>query len=68
VDALMWHGARPEALGQLAGEPELDQLLARALIYRLVTDIVLRAGTAGLDAVGRAGQPVTDLLLARLRR
>jgi uncharacterized protein (TIGR02569 family) len=67
VDALMWHGARPEALGQLAGEPELDQLLARALVYRLVTDIVLRAGTVGLDAAGRAGQPVTDLVLARLR-
>jgi prepilin-type processing-associated H-X9-DG protein len=68
VDALMWHGARPEALGQLAGEPELDQLLARALIYRLVTDIVMRAGTVGIDAAGRAAQPVTDLVLARLRQ
>jgi uncharacterized protein (TIGR02569 family) len=68
VDALMWHGAAPEALGQLAGEPELDQLLARALIYRLVTDIVMDAGTPGVDAVGRAAQPVTDLVLARLRR
>jgi hypothetical protein len=68
VDALMWHGARPEALGQLEGEPELDQLLARALIYRLVTDIVMAAGTVGIDAVGRAGQPVTDLVLARLHR
>jgi len=58
VDALMWHGAPPEALGQLAGEP----------IYRLVTDIVLRAGTPGIDDAGQAGQPVTDLVLARLQR
>ena len=64
----MWHQARPEVLDQLAGEPELDQLLARALVYRLVTEIVRRAGTAGIDAAARAGQPVTDLLLARLAR
>jgi uncharacterized protein (TIGR02569 family) len=68
VDALMWHQARPEALGQLADEPELDQLLARALAYRLVTETVLRAGTAGIDAAARAGQPVTDLVLGRLAR
>jgi uncharacterized protein (TIGR02569 family) len=76
VDALMWHRARPEVLGQLAGEPELDQLLARALVYRLVTEVVMResaagidaAGQARIDAAGRAGQPVTDLVLARLAR
>jgi uncharacterized protein (TIGR02569 family) len=76
VDALMWHRARPEVLGQLASEQELDQLLARALVYRLVTEVVMREGTAGIDAAGqakinaagRAGQPVTDLVLARLAR
>jgi uncharacterized protein (TIGR02569 family) len=68
VDALLWYRARPEVLGRLADEPELDQLLARALAYRLVTEIVMRAGTAGIDAADRAGQPVTDLLLARLAR
>jgi uncharacterized protein (TIGR02569 family) len=66
VDALMWKQARPEVLGQLAGEPEFDQLLAHALVYRLVTEIVLRAGTAGIEAAARAGEPVTDLVLARL--
>ncbi len=66
VDALQWQQARPEVLDQLAGEPELDQLLARALIYRQVTEIVRRAGTAGIDAAARTGQPVTDLILARL--
>jgi uncharacterized protein (TIGR02569 family) len=72
VDAVMWRGARPEVLdwlGQLlAGEAELDQLLGRALIYRLVTDIVMHAGTDGIDAAGRAGQPATDLILSRLAR
>jgi hypothetical protein len=65
VDALQWRQARPEALGQLADEPELDQLLVRALIYRHITEIVRRAGTAGIERVARAGQPVTDLVLAR---
>lgn len=68
VDALMWQQARPEVLGLLDGQPELDQLLAHALVYRLVTDIVMRAGTPGIEAAGRAGQPVTDLVLARLGR
>src|ERR1700722_7162448 len=64
VDALMWHRARPEVLGQLAGEPELGQLLARALIYRLVTEIVRHAGTAGVQRAARAAQPVAGLVAA----
>ena len=66
VDALQWHQALPEVLDHLADEPELDQLLARALIYRHVTEIVRHAGTPGTDKVARAGQPVTDLVLTRL--
>jgi uncharacterized protein (TIGR02569 family) len=65
VDALMWGGASPAMLEYLAGEPELDQLLPRALAYRLVTEIVRHAGTAGVEAAARAAQPVTDLVLAR---
>jgi len=68
VDALQWHQARPEVLDRLAGEPDLDQLLARALIYRQITEIVRHAGTAGIDTAARTGQPVTDLILARLAR
>jgi uncharacterized protein (TIGR02569 family) len=64
VDALMWHGARPAVLGQLAGEREIGQLLVRALIYRLVTEIVMRAGTAGIEAAARAAEPVTGLVTA----
>jgi hypothetical protein len=66
VDTLMWHRASPEVLGHLAGEPELDQLLPRALIYRLVTEIVRHAGTPRVDPAARAAQPVTELVLARL--
>ena len=67
VDALQWQQARPEALDYLADEPEFDQLLARALIYRLVTDVILRAGTPGVELAARAGQPVTDLVLVPAR-
>jgi uncharacterized protein (TIGR02569 family) len=68
VDALQWSGARPEVLGQFVGEPEFDQLMARALIYRHITEIVRRAGTPGIEAVARAGEPVSDLIVARLTR
>jgi len=52
-------------LEHLAGEPELDQLLPRALAYRLVTEIVRHTVIDGVDAAARAAQPVTDLVLAR---
>jgi hypothetical protein len=38
------------------------------LIYRQITEIVRRAGTAGIDTAARTGEPVTDLILARLAR
>lgn len=66
VDALLWSGADPKVLDELADEPQVDQLLARALVYRLASEVLLRSGQAGLAAVGRAGQPVTDLVLSRL--
>jgi uncharacterized protein (TIGR02569 family) len=70
VDALTWSGADPAILDELAGEPELDQLLARAHVGRLVTEVVFRRGdpdaSAGLETVARTGQPVTVLLMRRL--
>ena len=70
VDALTWSGADPAILDELAGEPELDQLLARAHVGRLVTEVVFRRGepdaSAGLETVARTGQPVTVLLMKRL--
>jgi hypothetical protein len=67
VDALLWSGAAPAILDELADQPELDQLLARALVYRLVTEMIFRRDDgSGLEAVARASQPVTDLVLARV--
>jgi hypothetical protein len=70
VDALTWSEADPAILGDLADQPELDQLLARAHVGRLVTEIVSRRDNpdpaAGLETVARTGQPVTGLVLARL--
>jgi hypothetical protein len=70
VDALTWSGAAPAILDQLADQPELDQLLARAHVGRLVTEIVSRRGdpdpSAALETVMRTGEPVTALILERL--
>ena len=70
VDALTWSGADPAILDELAGEPELDQLLAHAHVCRLVTEVVFRRGdpdaSAGLETVARTSQPVTVLLMKRL--
>ena len=72
VDLLAWSGAPPGILDELAGEPEIDQLLLRALVFRVVVESLARdqAGepdraAAELLAVRRATQPVTELLLAR---
>ena len=70
VDALTWSGADPAILGDLAAQPELDQLLARAHVGRLVSEIVSRRAdpdrSAGLETVTRTGEPVTALVLERL--
>ena len=70
VDALTWSGADPAILGELADQPELDQLLARAHVGRLVTEIVSRRGdrdpSAALETVTGTGEPVTALVLERL--
>lgn len=66
VDALTWSGAPPSILDALADEPEIDQLLARALLYRLVTESCLRQDPETLAAVRAANEPVVELVLARL--
>jgi uncharacterized protein (TIGR02569 family) len=65
VDMLTWEGASPAILDDLGGEPGADQLLARAHIGRLVTEILCRGDGNGIDAVERAARPVTSLLLRR---
>lgn len=66
VDTLTWNHASTEILAYLADEPEHDQLLARAQVYRLVEKIIRYAGADFLHEAARAAQPVTDLVLARL--
>ena len=70
VDALTWSGADPAILDELAHQPDLDQLLARAHVGRLVTEVVSRRGdpgpSAALETVTRTGDPVTALVLERL--
>ena len=72
VDALTWSGADPAILGDLADQPELDQLLARAHVCRLVTEVVSRRGdpdpSAVLETVTRTGEPVTALIVSRCTR
>jgi prepilin-type processing-associated H-X9-DG protein len=72
VDALTWDGADPAILGPLAGQAgtgpgAFGQLLARAQVYRLVTEVVARRDDpAGLGTVARAARPVTGLILDHL--
>jgi hypothetical protein len=60
-------GGGARAAGRAAAEPELDQLLAHAHVYRLVTEVAFRRGDlSSLEAVARTSQPVTVLLMKRL--
>ncbi len=59
VDALMWSGAAPVILDELAGQPELDQLLARAGVPARHRDH-LPARRRGRPRGGRTGQPAGD--------
>ena len=72
VDLLAWSDAPPGILDELSGEPEIDQLLLRALVFRVVVESLARDRPADqgraedeLRAVRRVTQPVTDLLLGR---
>lgn len=67
VDVLTWFGASPGILDDLADEDELDQLLLRAAIWRLITESLGRHDAESGRVAGRAHEPVVDLLLARAR-
>ena len=66
VDLMTWSAAPPNILDELAGEDEIDQLLLRALIWRLVTESLGRPDPDSRQAVRRANEPVVDLVLSRL--
>lgn len=66
VDLLAWSAAAPGVLDELADEDDIDQLLVRALMFRLVTESLGRPDTDSRQAVRRATEPVVDLLLSRV--
>lgn len=61
VDLLTWSGAPPSILDSLDGD---DQLLLRALVFRLVTESLGRPDADGRLAVRRANEPVVELVLS----
>ncbi|MEV4620751.1 hypothetical protein AB0J74_18825 [Asanoa sp. NPDC049573] len=67
VDLLAWSGAPPDILDELSGEDDVDQLLVRALMWRLITESLGRPDPDSRLAVRRANEPVVNLLLSRLR-
>lgn len=42
ADAVCWYGAKPSLAARWAHLPEWDQMLVRALIYRIATDLATR--------------------------
>lgn len=67
IDALTWYGAPDELAGRRADLDEWDQMLVRALMYRIATSEGCRR--AGLPVRERSEHytPVVDLVLSRLR-
>lgn len=66
VDLLAWWNAPPDILDEVAGEDDIDQLLLRALMWRLVTESLGRPDQDSRQAARRANEPVVDLLLSRI--
>ncbi len=67
VDALVWQLAPPALLTRQAGRPDWDQLLIRALMYRIATNEGRRR--AGMPVRERAAsyRRAVELVLARTR-
>ncbi|HEX7135101.1 MAG TPA: hypothetical protein VF228_21185 [Iamia sp.] len=64
ADLMAWSGA-PASILDVDGVGD-SQLLARALVYRLVTDAIARRGDAvALEASRRAHAPVVELVVVR---
>ncbi|WP_155387052.1 TIGR02569 family protein [Catellatospora paridis] len=65
VDALTWHGAPAALVARWADRPAWDQLLIRALMYRIATNEGCRR--AGMPVRERADsyRPVVDLVIRR---
>jgi uncharacterized protein (TIGR02569 family) len=70
-DAVCWEGADPSILDAWADVPDWDQLLLRAVIFRIATrgrNEALGVTPAGSDGYVDARRPSVDLVLHRLGR
>ena len=67
VDLLAWSEASPTILHELDGRPHMDQLLARALAYRIVTEAIFRTDPVSIATVVACNRPVVELLVRRIR-
>lgn len=59
IDAQCWHGGPPELLQRYADQPEWDQMLLRALIFRIAT-----GDAAGWPAPASVYEPVAARVVA----
>ena len=60
ADALVWHHMSPDVISRWAHLPSWDQMLIRALIYRIATWPAARWAVAPDDAY----RPVVDRVVA----
>lgn len=63
VDALCWHDAPADVVGRWSHLPSWDQMLIRALIYRIATEVAAHGKPRRPDAY----RPAIDLALALAR-
>jgi hypothetical protein len=67
VDALTWHDAPSSLLEQAGDAAEWDQLLVRALLYRIATNEAAGASDTGARVGARLSAASPQLILARAR-
>ncbi|WP_433169390.1 TIGR02569 family protein [Kribbella sp. CA-247076] len=62
VDALCWYDAKPELVTRWSHLPDWDQMLVRALIYRITTDEAAAGESVWTPRHRAAYEPVVDLV------
>ena len=62
ADGIAWSRAPLNLLAQVMPRPEMDQLLARAVLFRLYVGFLFRGGEAGAEHRARAYAPVIEAI------
>lgn len=60
ADSIAWSGAPVDLLSHIRQRPEMDQMLARAVLFRLHVAFLFRGGEAGAEQRARAYAPVIE--------